>query len=71
MLDALQLGIYNAQRSIIDAYRIRHQEVPELGREALRRWLARRGTQPGELLRMARHFPKATRQLRNDLELLL
>lgn len=71
VLDQLQLGIYNAQRSIIDAYRLRHHEGPELGREALRRWLDRRGSQPGELLQMAQHFPKATRQLRTDLELLL
>lgn len=64
------IGLYSAQRSIIDAYRLRHQEGPEMANEALRRWL-RRGGQPAHLLRISREFPKATPALRNALEILL
>lgn len=65
------IGLYGPERSIIDAYRLRHQEGLELGREALRHWLRRREAAPSRLLQMARHFPLAAGQLRNDLELLL
>jgi predicted transcriptional regulator of viral defense system len=65
------LGIYNAERSIIDAFRLRHREGPELAYEALRRWLRRRDSSPAELMRMARHFPKAEPALRRALEVLL
>jgi predicted transcriptional regulator of viral defense system len=65
------LGIYNAERSIIDAFRLRHREGPELAHEALRRWLRRRDSQPAELMRMARHFAKAEPALRRALEVLL
>lgn len=64
------IGLYNAERSIIDAYRLRHTEGSEMANEALRRWL-RRGGQPTQLLRMAQSFPKATPALRNALEILL
>jgi predicted transcriptional regulator of viral defense system len=75
--DTLQLaggasiGIYNAERSIIDAFRLRHREGPELAYEALRRWLRRRDSSPAEIMRMARHFPKAEPALRRALEVLL
>jgi predicted transcriptional regulator of viral defense system len=75
--DTLQLpggasiGIYNAERSIIDAFRLRHREGPELAYEALRRWLRRRESSPAELTKMARHFPKAEPALRHALEVLL
>ena len=67
----ISIGLYGPERSIIDAYRLRHQEGLELGREALRRWLRRRDATPSRLLQMARHFPLAAGQMRNDLELLL
>jgi hypothetical protein len=65
-----QIGLYSAERSIIDAYRLRHLEGSEMANEALRRWLGR-GGQPTQLLRMARDFPKATPALRNAMEILL
>lgn len=70
-LGGIAIGLYTAERSIIDAYRLRHQEGAELGREALKRWLKLRGSQPSSLLAMAKSFPKAAPQLRADLELLL
>lgn len=67
----LEIGLYDPKRSIIDAYRMRHAIGPELGRGALKRWLNRRGSQPGSLIGMARDFPMAASQLRQDLEVLL
>lgn len=64
------IGLYNPQRCIIDAFRLRYLEGPETAVEALRRWLRRRGTQPATLLRMARAFPKAEPALRAALEIL-
>ncbi|HET7385308.1 MAG TPA: hypothetical protein VFJ19_01435 [Nocardioidaceae bacterium] len=64
------IGLYGAERSIVDAYRLRHFEGPELANEALRRWL-RHGGQPSALLTMAARFPAALPALRNALEVLL
>ena len=65
------LGLYSPERSIVDAYRLRHLEGEELGREALKAWLARRGSQPSRLLEVAGSFPKALPRLREDLRVLL
>jgi hypothetical protein len=64
------IGIYSAQRSIIDAFRMRHLEGADLANEALKRWL-RRGGQPSQLLQMARSFPRTQTALRGTLEVLL
>ncbi|MBF4766847.1 hypothetical protein ISU10_03580 [Nocardioides agariphilus] len=65
------IGLYNAERSIIDAFRMRETEGYEAGNEALRRWLRRRGSQPGHLIAMAADFPKAHAAIRRSLEILL
>lgn len=65
------MGIYNPERCLIDMFRLRHQEGPELAVEALRRWLRRPGSAPSELAKMARSFPAAERSLRTALEILL
>ncbi len=65
------IGIYSAERCIIDAFRLRRLEGPELGHEALRRWLTRRGSQPGQLIQLATQFPRAETPLRRTLEVLL
>lgn len=64
------IGLYSAERSIIDAFRLRHLDGADLANEALKRWL-RRGGQPSELLRMAGHFPRAIKPLRQTMEVLL
>lgn len=66
-----RIGLYGAERSIIDAFRLRHQEGPDLAHEAVKRWLGRRGSSPAELIRIAQHFPKAFPSLRAALEILL
>lgn len=65
-----RIGMYSAERSIVDAFRMRHLEGADLANEALKRWL-RRGGQPSELLRLARSFPRAETALRGTLEILL
>jgi hypothetical protein len=65
------IGLYSAERSIIDAFRLRRIEGPELGNEALRRWLRTRGAQPAALLRLAAQFPRTEAPLRRALEVLL
>ncbi len=67
----MRIGIYNPERCIIDAFRMRSYEGAELGREALRRWLRKRGAQPASLLALAKSFPRTERQLRETLEILL
>jgi predicted transcriptional regulator of viral defense system len=65
-----EIGLYSAERSIVDSYRLRHQEGAEMANQALRRWL-KNGGQPARLMRLSRNFPKATPALRNALEILL
>lgn len=69
--DGLTLGLYGPERSIVDAYRLRHLHGDEVGREALKRWLRQRGTQPSTLLEIATPFPKAHTRIRDDLRVLL
>ena len=71
-LDArLAIGIYSAERCIIDAYRTRGLGHHELANHALKRWLRRRDSQPSTLLQMAKRFPRALTPLRTALEILL
>ena len=65
------LGLYSAERSLIDVVRLRHLEGSEVAWEALRRWLGRPGRSPAQLIEMARAFPRAEPALRQALEVLL
>jgi predicted transcriptional regulator of viral defense system len=69
--DETAIWVYSPERSIVDAYRLRRWEGPELGISALRRWLRRPGSQPSKLLEMAAHFPQTQRPIRETLEVLL
>lgn len=64
------IGLYSEERSVIDAYRMRHLDGPDLAHESLKRWL-RRGGQPSQLLLLARSFPRTQSALRQALEILL
>lgn len=66
-----RIGLYGPERSIIDAFRLRHNEGTDLAHEALKRWLRRRDSSPAALIRMADDFPKAQPALRAALEVLL
>jgi predicted transcriptional regulator of viral defense system len=51
------IGLYDAPRSIIDAFRMRHSLGADVAHEALRRWL-RQGGRPADLMRMTQEFPR-------------
>lgn len=63
------IGLYDAPRTIIDTFRLRHILGDDMAYEALRRWLRQRG-QPPELMEMARQFPKAFPALLQALQVL-
>lgn len=69
--EGIRIGLYGAERTIIDAFRTRHLNGPEQANEALKRWLRRPGSQPSTLLSMAKSFPKALPAIRSALEILL
>jgi hypothetical protein len=64
------LSCYSPERSIIDVYRLAHQEGQEVAVEALKRWLRGRGNYPARLLDLAASFPKAYPAIRHALEIL-
>jgi len=67
----LPIASYSPERSICDAYRMRHTQGAELGREALRNWIRQPGSHPADLLEIASDFPRANSAIRRDLEILL
>lgn len=67
----LTIGLYSAERTIIDTFRLRHEIGSDIANEALKRWLRRRGSTPATLLELARPFPHALPALRATLEILL
>lgn len=68
--EGVTMGLYGAERCIIDAFRLGHREGQSLAAEAVRRWLRRRGAAPARLLEMARHFPNAEPAILHALRLL-
>lgn len=69
--EGIEIGLYGPERSIIDAFRLRHELGTDVANEALKRWLRLRGSNPSDLLGMAAHFPKARPALQTALEILL
>lgn len=65
------IGLYSAERSIIDAFRTRGHGGHELAHESLKRWLRRPGSNAASLLKLAREFPRVQAAIRHALELLL
>jgi hypothetical protein len=66
-----EVGAYSAERSILDAIRLRHREGSDVAFEALRNWLNLPGRSPAQLIDMARQLPNAENSLRHALEVLL
>lgn len=64
------IGIYNPERCIVDAFRLRYREGDDLAYIALRRWLRRRGSSPSRLIAMTRSFPKTTTPISRALEII-
>jgi len=67
----LEIGIYDAERSIVDAFNPRLELPRAQAIEALRAWLRRKGAQPSSLLRIAQHWPHARAGLLEVLQVLL
>jgi hypothetical protein len=65
------LGIYSAERSLVDIVRIRHLQGSDIAWEALRRWLHRPGASPAQLIEIAKDFAGAEQAIRKALEILL
>lgn len=65
------IGIYSAERSLVDVVRLRHREGADLAWEALRRWLDTPGRNPAALIGLAENFHGAVAPLRRALEILL
>jgi predicted transcriptional regulator of viral defense system len=70
-VEDVQIGLYSPERSIVDAFRLRHLYGDDLAVEALKRWLRRRGSQPAELLKVAHLFPRSEGPIRRALQILL
>jgi predicted transcriptional regulator of viral defense system len=68
--DSYTLGMYDAPRSIIDAFRLPRAVGPEITNEALRRWL-RHGGKPADLMRLTQSFPAARASLLHAMQVLL
>lgn len=69
--DGTTFGLYGAERSVIDMFRRRHQQGPDLAYEALRRWLRQRGNQPSTLLALAKKWwPRSAPALRRTIEVM-
>jgi predicted transcriptional regulator of viral defense system len=69
--DGYSIGLYSAERSLVDVIRLRHREGPDVAWEALRRWLRRKGAKPASLIEMAKSLHGAERAVRNALEIML
>jgi hypothetical protein len=65
------IGLYGPRRCIVDVFRLRHEVGPEVGVEALKRWLRLPGSQPGQLLELAGNFPPVLPSLTEALRVLL
>jgi predicted transcriptional regulator of viral defense system len=65
------LGIYSAERSLVDTVRIRHLQGSDIAWEALRRWLRRPSASPAQLIETAKHFAGAEPAIRKALEVLV
>jgi hypothetical protein len=65
------LGIYSAERSLVDIVRIRHLQGSDIAWEALRRWLRQPGASPAQLVELAKHFAGTEQAIRKALEVLL
>lgn len=67
----LSIGLYSAERTLIDLFRLRHTWGSDLALGALKQWLRGRGNSPATLLTLAESFPKARPTIQQALEVLL
>jgi predicted transcriptional regulator of viral defense system len=65
-----QIGLYDAERSIVDAFRLRSVVSYETAVEAMRTWLRRPGSTPAAILAVAQQLPRAEAPVRQALSFL-
>lgn len=65
-----RIGLYSAERSLVDVFRLRGSEGYETGIEALKEWLKRNDSRPAALLELARTLPRALGPVKIALEYL-
>ncbi|WP_232818970.1 hypothetical protein [Homoserinimonas sp. OAct 916] len=63
------IGLYSAERTIVDCFRLRASVGYEVARDATKEWL-RRGGKPAELMAFATELPRAKAPLLQTLEAL-
>ena len=71
LTEQLSISVYSPERSIIDAYRLRHLYGVDQAHQALKRWLRLPGNQPGNLMKLTKEFPTTEPILRSTFETLL
>lgn len=64
------LFTYSAERTIVDVFRLVHQQGSDTAITALKRWLRQPGHYPSALLSVAKPFPMAYSPIRSTLEIL-
>lgn len=69
--DGITIGLYSPERTIVDAFRLRHEIGADIANTALKRWLRWHGNTPATLLELAHSFPTVLPALRSTLEILL
>lgn len=62
--EGFKVGLYCAERSLVDVIRPRHREGANIAWEALRRWLRRRRAKPSTQIEIAGQFHGAERAVR-------
>lgn len=65
-----RIGIYSAERTIADAFRLRGTFGYETARDALKEWL-RRGGKPAQLIKIATQLPRAKAPVVNALDMMV
>lgn len=71
LADGSSIGLYSAERTIIDLFRMRHHWGPDFAVQVLKRWLRHKGNSPSSILNIAEAFPAVKPWLRQTLEVLL
>ncbi|MGH3546357.1 MAG: type IV toxin-antitoxin system AbiEi family antitoxin domain-containing protein [Mycobacteriales bacterium] len=64
------IGLYSAERSIVDAFRLSWHQGEQLGIEALKQWLNQPGHHPAALMEIAAALPRTKPRLEQVLRIL-
>jgi len=64
-----KIGLYSAERTIADTFRLRGTVGYETARDALKEWL-RRGGKPAKLMEIATQLPRAKTPILNALDMM-